>query len=446
MVDELTDALRAGVGAEHGVVLLTPRHPLSTKEERLLRVMGLSIAKGDDKSAGLAPTPDMRLTTELIETVSNKSGFQKTPITVKLTLRAGGKAVASKSFSGTVRTFEKIQVQAGKWFAEQLGKSKKTSIPADTETMARKLAKEELAAAKRLASLGYYGASPPGKSRLVRIVRHALRASHLDPTCEESSYLAARNIASLYSARNTGNTLACKDRIISEGLKYLDRFAGKVPNHHLAILGEISQAGYSASWKVRGGSSSFTSILGKPNVRLYLYARANVRAIAERGYLAETDKRYSGTNAFRVMGHRLRRDLIPTIPDEYLDEEYKYWRGFWETRVEKVPGDKADPWDIIEAAFQARRRDAKGLRATLQRLAGKYPKSETSVWRLGYEQIIPLYLRAAGDPKWKTWKPRFGAGAITLTYADIQAHNKRCYQHFPTVWDYPNLPVLKATK
>ena len=445
LVDELTDALRSRVGAENGVVLLTPRHPLSTKEERLLRVMGLSVAKPGDKAAGLAPTPDMRLSAELIEAVSSKVSFRKTPVAVKLTLRAGGKTVASESFAGTVGTFAKIRGEASKWFVGQLGKSTKTSVPAEAENLARKLAVEELSALHRLASFGYSDRDLE-LHRRVRLVRRGLRAAHLDPTSEEAAYMVAVHVSSLYSARGQDDTMACKDRILAEGRKYLDRFSGRVPAHHREVLGSVSSTAYSASWKVRGGSPSFTSILGKPDPRLYPYVRANVRAIAELGYLAETDKRYAGTNAFRVLGHRLRRDLIPTIPDEHLDEEYEYWRRFWKSKVEKVPGDKSDPWDLIESAFQARSKKPKPVRAAFRRLAKKYPASQTSIWRLGRERIIPLYLRAAGDPQWKTWKPSFDSKAITIPYKELHAYTRRCYPGFPAVWDYRNLPVLKATK
>lgn len=212
------------------------------------------------------------------------------------------------------------------------------------------------------------------------------------------------------------------------------------------MLSKVLSTAYSASWKVRGGRHSYTAILGKPNPRLYPYARASVQAMAEHGYLAETDKRYANTNAFRQMGHWLRRDLIPATPDDRLDEEYAYWRGFWKNKVEKVPGNKADPWDLIEAAFQARRRDAKGLRVTLQKLADKYPTSQTRIWRLAREEITPLYLRAAGASDWRTWKPKRSGKAINITYRERDAYAKRFSPLFPTVWDYDNLPVLTATK
>jgi hypothetical protein len=56
MADDLGDTLRASL-ARPGVALLRPRHPASTKEERLLRVMGLSSPAGTDAAAGLACSP-----------------------------------------------------------------------------------------------------------------------------------------------------------------------------------------------------------------------------------------------------------------------------------------------------------------------------------------------------------------------------------------------------
>ncbi len=453
MVDELTDALSSCVGAEHGVVLLAPRHPLSTKEERLLRVMGLSAAKGNDKAAGLAPTSDIRLTTELVESVSGKVSFRKTPITVRLTLRAGDKVVVSKSLSGTVETSQKLRDEAKKWFAEQLGKSTKTSKPVNAEELARKLAAEEVTSLRRLMSFDY-GDRDLEIHRLVRLVRRALRAAHLDPTCEAAAYLVAMHVGNLYSVRGQDETMACKDRILAESGKYLDRFGGKVASHHRQVLDQVISTTYRASWKIRGRGQSYTAILDPPNARLYPYVREGVRALADRGYLAETDKRYANTNAFSQMGHWLRRDLIPTIPEEYLDEEYEYWRGFWKNKVEKVPPRKAkpwqsrdpDPWDLIEAAFRARRRDAKGLRVTLQRLADRFPKSKTRVWRLAREEIIPLYLRASGDAEWRTWKPTFADKTIEIPRHEWQAYYNRFRPRLPTAWEYDKLPTLKATR
>jgi hypothetical protein len=440
-VDELTDALSSCVGAERGVVLLRPRQPLSTKEERLLRVMGLSDAKPRDRAAGLTPTSDMRLTTELIETVSSKLSFRKTPIKVKLTLRAGRKVVGSKLFSGTVGSSGEIRVAAVKWFVEQVGKSTKMPTGVNPEKMARKLAAEEMEYLRKWMSFGY-GDRDLETEQLIRLVRRALRASHLDPTCEEAAYLVAIHVGILYA----DDTMACRDRILAESRKYLDRFGPKNASHHRQVLSKVLSTAYGASYMVRGGRHSYTAILGKPNPKLYPYARASVQAMAEQGYLAETDKRYSGTNAFSQMGHWLRRDLIPTIPDDRLDEEYEYWRRFWKTKVEKVPGNKADPWDLIEAAFQARRRDARGLRVTLQKLADKYPPSQNRIWRLAREEIVPLYLRASGASDWKTWKPKPAGKAISIPYPERMAYAKRFNLPFPPVWDYENLPVLNATK
>ncbi len=48
MADDLADSLRAVASASRHANLLTSRHPASTREERLLRVMGLAVAKSHD--------------------------------------------------------------------------------------------------------------------------------------------------------------------------------------------------------------------------------------------------------------------------------------------------------------------------------------------------------------------------------------------------------------
>ncbi len=68
MADDLGDALRASL-AVPGVAVLSPRHPASTREERLLRVMGMATPNGHDASALLTCSPDFRLDVELAEAV-----------------------------------------------------------------------------------------------------------------------------------------------------------------------------------------------------------------------------------------------------------------------------------------------------------------------------------------------------------------------------------------
>ncbi len=113
MADDLTDTLRAVVAASPRASLLTPRHPSSTREERLLRVMGLAAAKPGDPVADLAAASDARVAAEVREEQATGIPFGKTPVAVRLRWQGPAGEPAAQEFKGTVGQYEEA-AEAGR--------------------------------------------------------------------------------------------------------------------------------------------------------------------------------------------------------------------------------------------------------------------------------------------------------------------------------------------
>jgi len=122
MVDDLADAARGSISINRGVGLLLPRQPFNTKEERLLRVMGLTAAKEGDAAAGLCVTPDARFTFELADSVQTGVTLEQTPIELKLTLSPHAGDEQTVRLKGTVGQWDATRAEAVKWLSAQLGK------------------------------------------------------------------------------------------------------------------------------------------------------------------------------------------------------------------------------------------------------------------------------------------------------------------------------------
>jgi hypothetical protein len=115
MVDDLADAFRVATACDPHCVLLTPRHAASTKEERLLRLMGLTDRRSGDAAAQLAPAPAARLRFELHDQVANNLAYDKTPLTLKLTWSAGPGGEKSASLEGTTGQWDALRAKALDW-------------------------------------------------------------------------------------------------------------------------------------------------------------------------------------------------------------------------------------------------------------------------------------------------------------------------------------------
>jgi hypothetical protein len=462
MVDDLTDAAGARVVASDKAAWLVPRQPLVTKEERLLRVMGLGAAREGDAAAGLSPVPQMRLTFELEDSAKIGVAFDKTPISLKLSLQRGQDKPLEMNIDGLAGEWDVCRERAAAWLCSQMAalEGPGTASSVDEESRARKLAEEELSAVAQWGQLREDQQTVLGVELRSRIARHALRAAHLDPASEPAAFLVARTVDALYPLEGKNRdemSLAAIDRCIAEARRYLDRFKQKEVEHHREILTRLGTLGVHGVWKFnRGGRKD--DLLREPDIRLYPYASVFVRAWAEYGYLGNVDKRYDNSNSFSAFSFNLLSRLIPCIPADRLAEEHEYWRNFYATKVKEVMDKKRHtdfnntrpaPWELIDAAFHARMKDPQAVRANLQLLAKQFPHSQTHVW--GGDQWtpprVPLLLQAAGDSEWRTWQPSFQTSeqvrvdinAMTAFMAGLSPISQR-------VWDYAGLPVMAGAE
>ncbi len=428
--DDLTDALRSAVGLEQGVLLLRPRLPSCTKEERLLRAMGLSAPRSGDVAAGLQPVPSAWVQAELIEEPAGGT-FETTPITIRLSWQ--GETAASETLQGTVEQYDAMRLKAASWLAGRLA-----ALPARgqadgerLEISADRLAVEEVAAAKVLMAAC---ASAGERSTLAdtlrpRIAWHALRAAHLDPQSEEPAYMAVQSLSGLYPVqydfRGPHWPTACNDRVIRECQRYLERF-GKVietspRNHAGEVLSTLyrhaSGEYYDSIWREAAAAGKPASEYDYgtrhgPDGRMHGYYSAATRALA----VLLGDPWNTGLS--------LQHNLFPLCPPERLDEERAYWREFWRTRVEPkysvttLPL-RAPPWEFVDAAYLAAKKDVPALRELLNRAARKYPRDYAQFWgelprQYGeawggstHSAVVPRLLKIAGDAEWETWQPAF---------------------------------------
>lgn len=438
MADDLAEAAGAKVSAGNEAVLLAPRQPLVTKEERFLRVMGLADAHKDDALAGLSPVPQVRLSFELTDSAKTGVSLEKTPIRLNLSFRRGAEKASKTQIDGEVGQWDTCRDKAVDWLGRQLSAlgGNTAARPQDEQQRAKQLAEEELSVVAPWTGLSYHQQQELDLASRRRIARRVLRAAHLDPTSEQAAYLAAC-YADALDPREGKDTrelsLATIDRAMIEVQRYLDRFPGRDIEHHLAMFSRAGRLGVQGKWKLAGGPAQRDAILRPADVRQYPYASFFVRAWAEEGYLGNVDARYHRGNAFSAFSFALIMDLIPCIPEDKLDEEHEYWRNFYATKVDKILlthdfkdflNTRPAPWDLVDAAFQARKKNPQGVRKAFQGLGGEFPPSQTAVWGgdQGTPSRVPMFLKAAGDPDWKTWQPEFTAAeALTIGLDEMTA-------------------------
>jgi hypothetical protein len=458
MLDDFAEAAGAKVSTQDKIGWLVPRQPLVTKEERLLRVMGLAEAKPADAIAGLSPVPQMRLQFEVVDSAKVGVTFENTPLSLKLSLRLRDGTAVETAIEGTVGHWEECRSKGVSWLMEQLRDSSAKAANTDDDTLAAKLAKEELAAVAQWAGLSQYDREQAGTAIRARIARHALRAAHLDPRNEEAAYLVVSCVDALYPREGKDESemsLEAIDRIMIETQRYLDRFPRSNVPHRFAVLSMRGTAGLQGSLKylqIRDRDA----ILRPPETRAYPYMSAMVRVWAEVGYLSTVDKRAPHSNAIAAFGFNLRGRLIPCIPADKLDEEYAYWREFYATRIAEVmrktnPRDfnntRPVPWELIDAAFQARKKNPQAVRDDLQALARQFPRSEKAVW--GGDEYRPSEVRqlleAAGDKEWRSWEPDYKAAErARVTIAEMSSLLRRLSPTSSPVWDPASLLTIKG--
>ncbi len=398
MADDLVDSL--SFGHYPGFVLLTPRQPIHTKEERLLRVMGLSEAGDTDGVARLAATSDFQIAGELTEETEIGVSFDRTPVTLTLRVERAGRELASGKWSCKVGDYEKLRETAMNWAGKQLRQVVDAPEEALDESHARLLAQRELEKARRIAAKSYgHRAWVLERERQKQVAKSALRAWHLDPSSEQAGYLAVTNIKGVYATRGQRRTLASYDRIIQLGRRYFDRFGDKVHDHYSAVLYSVGWAGKRAFWDMKRKT-------GARDPALHPYLHIYVWSFMKFGMLGE----HVQSDDYLLWAQQdLRRNLIPSIPDEKIDQEYKFWREFWKEHVEPLEGDSYLPWDCVKVVFAARRRS-------------------------------PSLAFSVGRRDCKIWEPP------PVTRPAMRGFLEEFRMSFMPIWDYDSAPVFHGTR
>jgi hypothetical protein len=450
LVDGLGDSLRASVAAQPGLTLLTPRRPASTKEERLLRVMGLASTNPGDPVAGLACAPDVRVRLELSEEIGQHLEYEKTPIVIKLSLLANGREVTEQTFRGLAAGYSALREQAVAWLAPQLHLQADPAAPAGDEAYCRALAQEELAAARQMEKLCADYDSPMCNPSLPRSVFfRALRAAHLDPTSEEAARMVVLSLEAEYAARGLSRSRVCDDRVIEEGLRYLARFS-KAPRAE-AVRNKVAGVAFGSLTELRYGGLW----LDKPfNPEIYRYAKASLVNV-------EDEVRRSLDNNIWVASNVVCEAIFVHCPADRLEDEHAYWRDFWQKKIQPLPGDMP-PWEFVEIGYHVRKQDWKALRQNLTALAARYPKTSRNIWwgtepwpagesggKAGqpcWKVRLSVFLKPCGDPEWQTWEPVF----TTTVYGwEPKAYDRFLNRHnppMPTAFDAAAAVPLPADR
>ncbi len=458
MVDDLTGTTGAKVAVSGKATWLEPRHPLVTKEERLLTVMGLTKAVKGDIAAGLSPVPQMRLTFVLTDSAKTGVTFEKTPISLKLTLRSGKDKPVETQISGEVGKWDACRDKAVAWVKLQLANGgSSTSQPdrLDDEKRARQLSREIL---ESLADIVTQGEPSPELQQ--RIVQRALRAAHLDPTNEQVAFLVVKYLKVYwYSEKSPSLRLKWLQRDIVEMERYLQRFPKAPPKHRYYVLrSRLFTPTYKVFYGYYGADAE-RAMLIPPKPGPYPYVRIGVRRIAEMFYLAYTDRRYRVGGTTHGLGMLLFNYLIPCVPMDKLDEEHEFWREFYTRKIKPVVkkhglndfrNTRPLPWHLIDAAFLARKKDPEGVKEALNRLAAEVPQNKVPVWGGGINKRpfkVPLLLRAAGAKDWKTWRPTNKARAsINISINQMDAFIARLKGGGTSAWDMGKATSLPARK
>jgi hypothetical protein len=459
MADDLSESLRAAVASNCHVALLTPRRPSSTREEHLLRVMGLSVAKKNDSVASLAPTPDARLSVELTENEAKGITFAKTPFTIRLKwLRQGDKSVDC-ILNGEVGHYEDIRKQAVQWLQRRLAEDRTgPKLSTDEEQVARNQAQVELAAARQLVEsfravppterdIGYGWYLPPRKQELrAAIARRALRASHLDPTNEEAAFLAAITVDSYYFLQGQERSQACHERVILERQRYLDRFPKPVTfdSHIFQVLQSCDL--YQAFCDLRNGAGGWGNV--KDRDQATRYAELALRPMAQVAMVRIVREKY-GQDSLWTIAVLLSETTFAFCPLDDLENQRRWWQDFWAREVAPLKRDDLPMWEYVSLGYHARKKDVAGLRQALAVLGQHGTEACKWLWEgPSSPSRARGYLRKAGDPEWKTWKPPISrpSNVYHPTEAEWNAYASELCPPMPEMWDCSQLPAFPAEK
>lgn len=463
VVDDLSEWLRAGAATRDGFVLLTPRRPLSTREERLLRMMGLSAPDANDAAAGLQASPDCRLTLELSEKAVAGLPFTATPIHLDLVWSCRGREPIRAALDSNAGRVEEIKALTTKWMLAQMaGGGAATSSSAEDAETCRRLAAEEVAAINR-AMDAWQGPKNYGKmvwmpvgfsmgvSFRAHIARRAMRAAHLDPTNEEAAYLVAVTLDSLYEYHGKAASIVFSQRMTMECKSYFDRFArGNYSSpHSLEVLnvmaawgGQLLRTFWANGYPPQGDEN---------RAEAYAWARIVCPLMLERS-LGAGVRRANGpegvTQSLQEVARQVSALVFQSCPAEALDGEYAFWRGQWK-RVEALGKTSSPLWETAAIGYYVAKQDVPGLRAALDTLFRSGFKIKNETMRCYGEiplQSVREYLRQAGDKNANQWTPPTTPtqDVYSLDIRHWQAYSGKLCPPLPDAADYSKalpLPV-----
>ena len=423
MVDDLADAMRADVACDRQCMLLVPRQPISTKEERLLRLMGLSICKTGDAAAAIAPTPNARLTFVLEEKIVDGKPLDRMPLALTLAWSAGNAKPDTWSGQAVAGQWDSLRAKAIAWLGTRRASLSGVAPAADAESAAKAMAQQELELMRHWQHLKFspFPDSPLEGQRCCRLVNHALRAAHLDPTSEEAAYNVALYIGAPNPQNRNDNQQSCQDRIIIECQRYLDRFGDRVKaDRREEISNRLAMAAVLRCHAVSSQKGLVLALFSRQNEEAYRYASIYLPIWIDRDAADAGKPNPSNPGAGNLWActWHLRFQVIMNCPADRLDEEYARWRKFWKERIEtlmpskpsavKITNAEMPPWDLIEVFFQIRYQNPQKVREAYQRLADRYDESVKRIWCYNETPLLAHTLRAAHDPEWSVWRPTFG--------------------------------------
>lgn len=456
--DEAADVARQCVASAGEVSLLVPRRPMVTREERLLRLMGLSQARPGDAAAGLRVSPEIVVRTRVTEQTEVGATFSKTPITLSATVTTADAQTISKTWTGPAQQWDRLLASMKQWLDRELarlGQGDPTQR-IDDEKRARELAQRELASIDSWTGLGGSQIGSLPMRTQMRLSDAARRAAHLDPTNETAAWMVAMTYLANQQAQSAQNWSEqfCR-QVMLELQRYLDRFGADHAAHHRDVLHRMIRIGMGRMWVLqkkgtpevaatRGGQL----LLGEPDPAQYEIARRYVRAMADWGARSLTDPAYRGGNTHAVFGNHVVNMLVPNIPDDQIADEYAWWQRFYTTRIHSVPdhqryahhgADVMTPWPLVQAAFAARRGEPDAVRKALQEVADQYPLDVRAVWGGNRHEplIVRTFLRAAGDTEADKWLPSVSdaPGTVTIAFNDMAQLMQRLRPQTPPVWE-----------
>jgi hypothetical protein len=460
LTDEAARHAQARVAAAKGLTLLAPRRPLTTKEERFLRVAGLAKRADGDRGASLRAAPDVVVDVKVSERAEVGTAFDQTPVTARVTITMPGRDPKQQTFSMPASRWHDVLAEMDQWLDRELadiGPRGAPSAEADDER-ARDLAGRAMASIEPWTSLSRHAIEDLPIQIRVRLHDIALRAVHLDPTNEQATRMMVLTLMADAEAVDWGQRPdEYYRRHLVEGRRYLDRFGDRNRQHHADMLNHVGQIGLIYTWHLErpdGEHRIEHPLLGEPDPRIYEVARIVVPVEAEDGLRGLSDDMYGGGNVFQVFGQHLCSFLIPNIPKEILDHEYEFWHAFYEKRIEPLPraqrykqhgADVVVPWELVEATFAARRRDPATVRRNLQAVAAIYPRSIEAIWGRPSDTVlrVPMLLKAAGDPEWETWMPTFDKREdVRVSVDDMTILNAILSPRATRPWDvFPPTPL-----